>query len=194
MIGSAAGGALFVLILLSGCNVMEPESFAGTEPRLVIEEYFAGRTKAWGIFEDRFGKLRRQFTVDIVGRWNGDTLVLEEDFSFADGEKSRRVWRIRKLGDHVYEGEADDVIGTARGFSYGNALQWRYDMDLKVGDGTWRVHFNDWMFLQPGGVLINRAKVTKWGLAIGEVTLAFQKLSGQARGAGPAGRLKYAAE
>lgn len=173
---------------------MEPETFAGTEPRLVIEEYFAGQTKAWGIFEDRFGKLRRQFTVDIVGRWDGDTLVLEEDFTFADGEKSRRVWRIKKLDDHAYEGRADDVIGTARGFSYGNALQWRYDMDLKVGDRTWRVGFNDWMFLQPGGVLINRAKVSKWGINVGEVTLAFQKLPVEASGAGPAGRLKYAAE
>jgi hypothetical protein len=48
-------------------------------------------------------------------------------------------------------------------------------MDLKVGDGTMRVHFNDWMFLQPSGVLLNRARVTKLGFKLGEVTLAFMK-------------------
>ena len=65
------------------------------------------------------------------------------------------------------------VVGVASGEAYGNALNWRYDMDLKVGDGTMRVHFNDWMFLQPSGVLLNRARVTKLGFAVGEVTLAF---------------------
>ncbi len=35
--------------------------------------------------------------------------------------------------------------------------------------------FDDWMFLQPGGVVINRARVSKWGIDIGEVTLFFSK-------------------
>ena len=34
---------------------MKPEDFAGTEPGLRIEDYFQGRTRAWGIFQDRFG-------------------------------------------------------------------------------------------------------------------------------------------
>ncbi|HAY47429.1 MAG TPA: DUF3833 domain-containing protein, partial [Thalassospira sp.] len=56
-------------------------------------------------------------------------------------------------------------------------LNWSYDMDLKVGDGAWRVSFNDWMFLQPDGVLVNRARVRKWGFEIGEVTLFFNRNS-----------------
>ena len=72
------------------------------------------------------------------------------------------------------------MIGTAVGEAYGNALNWRYDMDLKVGEGTLRVHFNDWMFLQESGVLVNRARVSKFGIEIGEVTLFFQKSERQA--------------
>jgi len=158
---------------------MKPEQFADTKPRFVLEEYFAGETKAWGIFEDRFGTVRRQFSVKITGTWDGQQLVLDEHFTYMDGEKDRRVWKIKKHNDHHYEGKADDVIGTAKGESFGNALNWRYDMDLKVGNGTWRVHFNDWMFLQADGVLINRARVTKWGLEIGQITLAFQKVNKQ---------------
>ena len=48
-------------------------------------------------------------------------------------------------------------------------------MDLKVGDSTLRVHFDDWMFLQPDNVLINRARVSKWGVELGRVTLFFSK-------------------
>ena len=44
---------------------MNIEDFKNTKPELVLEEYFAGKVSAYGIFEDRFGNLRRQFTVDI---------------------------------------------------------------------------------------------------------------------------------
>jgi len=168
-------GVFIALIVLNGCTSMNAIDFKDSEPTLVLEEYFSGNTRAWGIFEDRFGKLRRQFTVDIAGTWDGRELVLDERFAYSDGERDRRVWKIVKTGDHSYEGRAGDVVGTAAGLAYGNALNWRYDMDLKVGDGTWRVHFNDWMFLQPNRVLINRARVSKFGIEIGEVTLFFMK-------------------
>jgi hypothetical protein len=164
-----------VAIVVTGCRSMRPEDFANAQPRLVLEDYFQGETRAWGIFEDRFGDLRRQFVVDITGTWEGSELMLDERFSYSDGEADQRIWRITKLDEHRYEGRAADVVGTATGSAYGNALHWRYILDLKVGQGTWRVAFDDWMFLQPDGVLINRARVRKWGVEIGEVTIVFSK-------------------
>jgi len=78
---------------------MKPEDFAGSEPKLTVEEYFIGKSRAWGIFQDRFGTLKRSFTVDIEGRQEGDEFVLTEDFLYDDGETDRRVWRIRKLDE-----------------------------------------------------------------------------------------------
>jgi hypothetical protein len=166
---------LLLTSILPGCSGMTPRDFAQSGPKLVIEEYFAGQTKAWGIFEDRFGTLRRQFTVLIDGKWDGKTLTLDERFDYKDGEKDRRVWRITKKDKNTYEGKAADVLGVATGKASGNALNWTYEMDLKVGDGTLRVAFNDWMFLQSDGVLINRARVSKLGIDIGTVTLFFKK-------------------
>ncbi|MDP4797151.1 MAG: DUF3833 domain-containing protein [Rhodospirillales bacterium] len=166
---------LIALIFLSGCTEMKPVDFKDTAPKFVIEDFFNGKTQASGIFEDRFGTLRRQFTVDIDGKWDGNSLVLDEKFLYTDGERDRRVWTIVKTGSHTYEGRAGDVIGTAKGEAQGNALNWQYEMDLKVGDGSLRVHFNDWMFLQPSGMVINRARVSKLGIEIGTVTLAFVK-------------------
>ncbi len=166
---------LLTLALLGGCETMKPDDFSQHQPKLDLYDYFTGETRAWGLFEDRFGQVRRQFQVDIEGRVEDGELVLEEDFLYDDGERDRRVWRIRRDGSQGYTGRAADVVGQARGQAAGNALNWRYDMDLKVGDGTWRVGFDDWMFLQPGGVLINRARVTKFGLEIGSVSLFFTK-------------------
>ena len=161
---------------------MKVEDFAGIEPRFRLEEYFEGQTRAWGLFQDRFGNVRRQFVVDIQGRVEADGITLVEDFVYSDGETEQRVWTIRRTGEHTYEGDAAGVVGTARGAAYGNALNWAYDFDLRVGDRTWRVHFDDWMFLQPDGVMINRATVTKWGFEIGEAIIFFQRLPAAATG------------
>ena len=166
---------LLLLPGLWGCSGMKIAEFTDREPALVLEDYFDGRVYAWGIFEDRFGRLRREFQVEIDGRWDGQELVLDEHFLYSDGETDRRIWRIRADGDGRYQGKADDILGVASGELRGNALNWRYKMDLKVGEGSWRVSFDDWMFLQPGGVMINRATVRKWGLELGTVTLFFAR-------------------
>lgn len=163
-----------VVLLLTGCTGMSIKDFAGRTPELRLEDYFAGQTRAWGLFEDRFGTLRREFVVDITGTWDGQVLVLEEDFVYADGDTQRRVWRLEKTGPTTWRGTADDVLGVAEGEVAGNAFSWRYAMDLPVGDSTWRVTFDDWMFLQPDGTLLNRAYVRRWGILIGSVTIAFR--------------------
>lgn len=162
-------------LLLSGCNTMKIEDFVGQTPKLRLEQYFSGRTYAWGLFQDRFGKVRRQFQVTIDGHWDGDVLTLDERFLYNDGQREQRVWSIRRPQDDTYTGTAADVIGEARGHIAGNALNWQYQMQLPVDDKVWHVRFNDWMWLQPGGVLINKAKVSKWGFELGEVTLFFSK-------------------
>lgn len=177
---------LIGLLAISGCSGMKIEDFADRTPELVLEDYFAGETRAWGIFEDRFGNLRRQFEVAITGTVDGDTLTLDERFTFADGETDRRVWTIRKTGPNSYEGRSDDTVGVARGKVYGNALNWVYDIDLAFGGRKMRVRFDDWLYLQPGGVLINRAYVSKWGIGIGQVTLFFRRLDDQAELSAPA--------
>ena len=166
---------IVLAMLLGGCSVMQPKDFEGTQPRLELFDYFAGNTRAWGIFQDRSGNLQRQFTVDIRGEVEGDELTLTEDFVYADGETQQRIWRIRRIDEHRYEGRADDVVGTATGLAYGNALNWTYTLRLPYRGNEINVKFDDWMFLQTDGVLVNRAQVSKFGFKVGEVTLFFIK-------------------
>lgn len=168
--------ALIVLaVFLGGCSSMKPRDFEGTQPHLDLFAYFQGETRAWGIFQDRSGNLQRQFTVDIRGEIAGDELTLTEDFVYADGETQQRIWRIRRIDEHRYEGRADDVVGNATGLAYGNALHWTYTLRLPYRGNEINVKFDDWMFLQTDGVLVNRATVSKFGFKVGEVTLFFTK-------------------
>jgi Protein of unknown function (DUF3833) len=161
--------------MMNGCSGMRPEEFAQTAPEFLLEDYFQGRTLAWGLFQDRAGKPKRYFTVDIDGVQEADEFVLHESFAFRDGERSERTWRIRKRDEHTYEGRADDVAGTATGRRFGNALNWQYDLLIEAGGRQWKVHFDDWMFLHDKGVVVNRARMSKFGFPLGEVVLFFRK-------------------
>jgi len=155
---------------------MDIQNYKQNKPSLSLFDYFEGKTRGWGIFQDRGGNLKRQFVVDITGTINNQgQLVLEEDFVWNDGEISKRVWTISKENNNQFVGTASDVVEEGRGSSAGNAFHWKYVMNLPVGDKTYKVSFDDWMFLQPDGVLLNRAEMSKFGFKLGEVIISFKK-------------------
>jgi hypothetical protein len=168
--------AVIGVLTLAGCSEMRVDDFAGGTPTFKPEEYFQGRTKAWGFFQDRFGTIKRQFVVEIDGTMDNGTLVMNESFAYADGEKATRVWRIKPLGNGEYEGTAGDVIGTAKGKVAGNAMNFAYEIDLPIQGSTWRVHFDDWMLQQDEEVMLNKSTVTKFGIELGEVFIFFRRL------------------
>jgi len=154
---------------------MKVDAQKGHSPSFRLEDFFAGRTRAWGLFVDRFGKVRRQFRVTVDGIWDGEVLTLVEDFAYDDGDTERRIWSVRPDGAQGYVGEADGVVGTANGTASGNAVNWRYAFDLQMKAGSLRVRFDDWMYRQDDRVMINRARVTKWGILLGEALIFFSK-------------------
>ena len=111
---------LLIAFLLTNCsgNNMKPIDFKDQKPRLIIEDYLSGDVKAWGILQNRSGKVIRQFSADLNGKWDGNQLVLDEKFNWSDGEVQNRQWKINKIDEHNYEGTAGDVVGKAKGYSY----------------------------------------------------------------------------
>lgn len=152
-----------------------------TDQKLDLETFFDGRVEAHGQFQDIFGTVRRQFTVTIKGDWNGERLLLVEDFVYEDGSTEQRVWTLVKTGADTWTGTAPGVIGTAKGVEMGDRFNWKYTIDLPVpsADGpteTMRVTFNDWMWLQDETHVFNRAYVSKFGVTIGEALISFRRL------------------
>lgn len=167
---------LLLLTALAGCaSTPVPEDYAAETPVLDLKTYLNGPLTAHGLFTDRAGKVQRRFVVKLVGRWQGDVGTLEEDFAYSDGKAERRVWTLTALGDGRYKGTAADVVGEARGEARGNALRWSYTLRLPVGDTTYDVQFDDWMYLMDGKVMLNKAQMSKFGFRVGEVTLSFHK-------------------
>ena len=118
--------SLFLITSCSNKSAMKPEDFKNKEPRLIIEEYLSGNVKAWGVLQNRSGKVTRQFSADLDGSWDGEQLILKEKFNWDDGEIQNREWKIIKIDENNYEGTAGDVVGKAKGYSYGPAFKFEY--------------------------------------------------------------------
>ncbi len=169
--------ALFIIVLLSSCsgNNMKPTDFKDQKPRLIIEDYLSGNVKAWGILQNRSGKVIRQFSADLSGKWDGKQLILDEKFNWDDGEIQKRQWKINKIDEHNYEGTAGDVVGKAKGYSYGPAFKFEYVLLVPVKGKQMKITFDDWIFMQDERVAINRATMTKFGIKVAELTVMFFK-------------------
>ena len=167
--------SLFLFTNCSNNSAMKPEDFKGKEPRLIIEEYLSGNVKAWGVLQNRSGKVTRQFSADLNGQWDGKQLTLDEKFSWDDGEIQNRQWQITKIDENNYEGSAGDVVGIAKGYSYGPAFKFEYVLLVPVKGKEMKITFDDWIFKQDDRVAINRATMTKFGIKVAELTVVFVK-------------------
>ena len=167
--------SLGIAVMLSGCMGSPLDYYEGSKPEADIKEYFNGPIKGWGIVQDWRGRVVSRFDVDMVGEWKGDTGTLTEHFQYYEGKTQKRVWTIRKRADGRYEGTADDIIDKAEGASNGSAVNWQYTMNLPVGDTTYRIAFDDWMWQMHDGVLINRSYLKKFGFTVAELTIFMQK-------------------
>ena len=169
---------IICLILITSCskyNSMKPTDFKNKEPRLIIEEYLSGNVKAWGVLQNRSGKVTRQFSADLNGKWDGKQLILNEKFNWDDGEIQTRQWQITKIDENNYEGTAGDVVGKAKGYSYGPAFKFEYVLLVPVKGKEMKITFDDWIFKQDDRVAINRATMTKFGFKVAELTVVFVK-------------------
>ena len=139
-----------------------------------FEDYFAGRTEAVGSFSAING-VRRNFTVDLTGKWDGRTLTLREDFVFDDGTRDRKTWRFIKTGPTSYSGTREDVIGETKVTLNGSVARFNYLVYLDSARQANKVRFYDKMVLRADGTVLNTALVTKFGLPVAKTTVEFRK-------------------
>jgi Protein of unknown function (DUF3833) len=163
--------------MLGSCTSITTQDYAANTPKLDIRQYLNGSLVAWGILYDMSGKADMQFKVTMKGTWNGNNGKLEEHFVYSDGRKDERTWTIVFSDDHNFTATAGDVIGQAKGTQHGNAMNMGYVLNAKRASGEMiTLTMDDWMYLLEDNVLINRTKMKKYGLNVGELVITFKKL------------------
>jgi hypothetical protein len=168
---------LFLALVLgvASCGSVDVARYADQQPALDLQRFFSKPVKAWGMFQKRSGEVVKRFEVNIVSHREGDNLILDEHFLYSDGTRQRRVWTLTPEGQGRWSGRADDVVGVATGQVAGNALHWRYHLNLPVDGSTYEMSMDDWMYQMDEDTLINRTSMSKLGVEVGQVTLFFRR-------------------
>lgn len=163
--------ALSSCLMLSSCANVTVQQYANERPSLDLVAFFSKPVQAWGMFQKRSGEVAKRFHVDIQSHRDGERLILDERFVYSDGTRQERIWTLQPDGP----GRAGDVVGEARGEVAGNALRWRYRLDLPVDGKHWLMDMDDWMYQMDDDTLINRTTMSKLGVEVGQVTLFFRR-------------------
>ena len=159
-------------------------SMGGRTSRFELTSFLEGRTEAWGVFEDRFGRLRRRFSVKMEGRWQGAIFHLDERFVYDDGRAENRVWFVTPLAEGRFKATCDDCIGEALGVCTGDTIRMCYAFRLKLPSRTMAVDFDDRLHRMSETTAVNRATMRKWGVKLGELSLFFERRDTKAKPAG----------
>lgn len=166
-----------LLYLLTGCSSVAVNDYAANTPKLDIRQYLNGKLEAWGVLFDMSGKADLHFYVTMVGSWNGNVGTLKENFVYSDGRKDERIWTITFSDDTNFTATAHDVEGVAVGSQAGNAMNMRYVLNAVRSNGdTISLSMDDWIYLVDEKTVINRTKMRKFGITVGELMLTFKKL------------------
>ncbi len=167
--------AIFVFAL-SACSGTNVETYSATQPPLDLRTFLQGDLVAYGMLQDRSGRMTRRFVATMQASWNGETGTLAEQFRFDDGEEQERTWTITHLGNGRYSGVAGDVVGEALGQTAGSVFQWQYQLEVPWNDSSIVVNLDDWLYLVDDRHIVNRTSMTKFGFRVGELTLVIEKL------------------
>lgn len=163
-------------MLLVACGNVEVEDYANERPAFDLAAFFSRPVEAWGMFQKRSGEVVKRFHVRVDSRREGDRLILDEHFVYSDGTRQQRTWTLVADGAGRWRGTARDVVGEAVGEVAGNALHWRYRLDLPVDGRNWVMDMDDWMYLMDEETLINRTRMSKLGVEVGQISLFFRRM------------------
>ena len=167
---------IFMLNNLFSCAIKDPEYYSQKSPQLDIREYFNGNIEAYGVLKDWKGEVKRKFTVTMQSSWNENVGTLKEHFIFDDGKEEDRIWTLELSDKHHFTGTAHDVVKTAKGRQFGNAMRMDYTLRVDIDNKKVDLKVEDWMYLISDKNLINESKLKKFGITVAKLTIGFNKL------------------
>lgn len=166
-----------LILFLTACGLKSLDEIALEQPVFNPQKHLVGKFKGYGIFFDRQGNRATSFEIDLNGKLQDDKIILNELLKYQDGETLTRVYTISKTGNDEYQATASNGLKEpAKITAKGDTLKWEYDLEIKNKDSSFILHFDDYMFLQKDGSILNRSIATKFGIHVGDLFMNIKRL------------------
>lgn len=160
----------------AGFDAQVSEDYAGQDPQFDLREHLSGAIRCEGVIYGPLGRVASRFTGDFEARWQGDRGIMREHFDFDSGNSQDREWRLELGNDGNFRAEADDLVGTGTGQQKGAAARLCYRIRLPKEAGGHVLSVTDWMYLAPGGVVVNRSQFRKFGIKVAELVAVMRRV------------------
>ncbi len=153
-------------LAMSGCMTTLPtERFAGQEPVMRPEAFFAGTTRSFGVLEAQSGAPSKVFHVEGQGVAQADgAFRLDQTVSFDGQAPQRRTWLMRPSSPNGYRASLTDASGEVVGEAYGPVFHLRYPYKSVA-------RMEQWLYLQSDGrTVLNEGVVTVAGVVVARLS------------------------
>ncbi len=134
--------------------------------------YFDETIYGYGVIE-RGDRIVSRFDMIVQPGFQDDVLELDETFLFDNGSQYRRVWRLKRQSPGVWIGGADNVDGKTRVEVIDGVVRMHYVAEFPNNDDMISLRFNQRLFPMAGEIVMNRSKLSKFGIPVGTVTVVF---------------------
>ncbi len=167
-----------VSLPLAACATI-PLAPAERGPALTLVSAFQGRTTGTGVFKVFLTGAERRFTAALNGTVRGKggqrVLTVVEDFVYDDGQKDRLTWIFRETGNGLWSGKREDTVGEAVAVEEDGVIRLTYLADFRSPAGITRLGFEDVIYADAAGEVINDGIVTRGGIAVGSVRFIIRR-------------------
>ncbi|KAF0115467.1 MAG: lipoprotein [Rhodobacteraceae bacterium] len=172
--------------LLLGLATLPLGACAGTPappttsgPPITLVSAFRGRTTGRGLFRIWLTGSERRFTARLNGTVTGHDgarkLTVVEDFLYDDGQKDRLTWVFNEISPGRWTGKREDTVGQAVVIEEDGRIRLSYTADFKSPSGVNRLGFEDILYAEADGTVINDAVVSRAGIPVASVRFVIRR-------------------
>lgn len=154
----------------AGFLAQNPDDYSdGNGPQFDVRTHLNGPIICEGVIFGPTGRVSSRFIGEFDCKWEGNTGVMDEVFTYDDGSTQTRAWRLTIGNDGKILARADDVVGDGKGQQTGSSVQLKYKYRLPETSGGHVLDTVDWMYLAPNGTIVNRSQFRKFGIKVAEL-------------------------
>lgn len=170
---------IFMTNLLFSCS-HNAEVYKNNSPKLDYKKLFTGKLKAYAVYFDFFGNQSNRFTIESDGKFDkkNNRIDMNQKITYADGDvESGHAYAIFDDKDENHFLYKDHMMLNEGVYSqYGNAANVKYDLRVKrKNKSDIVVSCDDWLYMVDEKTGINRIKISKFGIKVGEIVMTIVK-------------------
>lgn len=162
-------GLIWIRVRFLGFLGQKPDDYLEGGELIDLRRHLNGPTICEGVIYGPTGRVSSRFIGDFQVEWIGNTGVMNETFTYDNGDIQQRQWKMTLGNDGTVRATASDVVGEAIGTQSGSALMLRYKFQLPKDAGGHVLDTVDWMYLTPNGTIVNRSQFYKFGFKVAEL-------------------------